>query len=102
MVKVGYAGGEKQMASKMMVVFIAVAIVSACLIALGFNTIEWMTQRNQPEIWYFMYPNKFGLPFWYAYMLGGIIPLWGSGVLTGIIVGLVVPVLWRKRKTPSG
>jgi len=88
---------------KTMVIIIAVAAVfSGLFFGLGFNTIEWMTQKNQEPIWYFIYPNKFGMPFWYAYMLGGVIPLWGSGVLTGVIVGLVISVLWRKRKTPSG
>lgn len=83
------------MASKRMVVFIAVAVVSACLIALGFNTIEWMTQRNQPEIWYFMYPNKFGMPFWYAYFFGGILPLSGGSFLLGLLGG---SLLKRRKK----
>lgn len=83
------------MVSKRTVVFIAVTIVSACLIALGFNTIEWMTQRDQPEIWYFMYPNKFGMPFWYAYMLGGILPLGGGSFLLGLLSGYM---LKRRKK----
>jgi hypothetical protein len=88
---------------KTVVVIIAVAaMLSGLLTALGFNTIEWMTQKNQEATWYFIYPMKFGMPFWWAYFLGGIMPLWGGGVLTGIIVGLVISVLWRKRKTPSG
>ena len=62
-------------------------ILATCLIALGFNTIEWMTQKNQEAIWYFMYPCKFGMPFWWAYMLGGIVPLVGGGVLLGFIAG---------------
>lgn len=86
--------------NKTKVVIIVIAAVFVGLFsALGFNTIEWMTQKNQEPIWYFMYPNKWGMPFWYAYMLGGIIPLWSGGFLAGLIVGIVVPVLWRKRRT---
>jgi len=84
------------MARKRMFVFIAVAILSACLVALGFNTIEWMTQRNQPEIWYFMYPNKFGMPFWYAYFFGGILPLGGGSFLLGLLGGSLLKQ--RKKK----
>jgi hypothetical protein len=83
------------MASKRMVVFIAVAVVSACLIALGFNTIDWMTQRNQEAMWYFMYPSKFGMPFWWAYFLGGILPLGGGSYLLGLLCGYM---LKRRKK----
>ena len=69
---------------------VATPILGACLIALGFNTIEWMTQRNQEAMWYFIYPMKFGMPFWWAYMLGGIIPLAGGGFLIGLITGYML------------
>lgn len=71
-------------------------ILAACLVALGFNTIDWMTQRNQEATWYFMYPCKFGMPFWWAYFLGGILPLSGGSLLIGILIGYILK--GRKRK----
>jgi hypothetical protein len=77
-------------------VIAAFAILSGFMMALGFNTLDWMTQvPNQPAIWYFIYHSPIlSMPFWYAYFFGGIMPLWGGGFLAGIIVGLVL----RKRK----
>lgn len=75
---------------------ITIIILSACLVALGFNTIEWMTQKNQDPIWYFIYPLKFGLPFWWAYFLGGILPLSGGSLLIGILIGYILKR--RKRR----
>ena len=75
-------------------------ILSACLIALGFNTLDWMTQRNQEPMWYFMYPMKFGMPFWYAYFFGGILPLASGGFLLGILSGWVLKA--RKHREHNG
>ena len=85
------------------IIVVVAAVLAGLLTALGFNTIEWMTQvPGQPEIWYFIYHSDFlSMPFWYAYFFGGILPLWAGGFLAGIIVGLVVSSLWRKRRTSS-
>lgn len=64
-------------------------ILATCLITLGFNTIEWMTQvKGQPETWYFIYHQSFlSMPFWYAYFFGGIVPLVSGGILLGFFAG---------------
>jgi len=84
-------------------IIIAVAAVfSGLMMALGFNTLDWMTfSHDNPATWYFVWPSKFGMPFWNAYFFGGILPLWAGGFLAGIIVGLVIQT-WRKRRTHSG
>lgn len=83
------------------IVLIVVAVAAVCaslLMALGFNTLDWMTHRNPPETWGFCWGlDILVMPFWYAYFFGGILPLWGGGFLAGVIVGLVVLILWRKR-----
>jgi hypothetical protein len=86
---------------KMKALLITIAVLSllaTLLSALGFNTFEWMTQvANQPQIWHFIYGSELlSMPFWYAYMLGGILPLWGGGFLAGIIIGMVM--VWRRGK----
>ena len=84
------------------IIIVVAAVFSGLMIALGFNTLDWMTfGHDNPTMWYFVWPSKFGMPFWNAYFFGGILPLWAGGFLAGIIVGLVVQT-WRKRRTPSG
>ena len=82
---------------------IIVAVFAVCaslMMALGFNTLDWMTHRYPPETWGFCWGlDILVMPFWYAYFFGGILPLWGGGFLVGIIVGLVVSFLQHKRKT---
>lgn len=82
------------------IIFIAIASVfSGLMMALGFNTLDWMTHVNPPAMWGFCWGLDILIwPFWYAYFLGGILPLWGGGFLAGIIVGLIVSFL-HKRKT---
>ena len=82
------------------IIIVVAAVFSGLMMALGFNTLDWMTQiPGQPEIWHFIYHSDLlSMPFWWAYFLGGIMPLWAGGFLAGIIVGLIVPI-WRKRSS---
>jgi hypothetical protein len=82
--------------SRIRVLLVFIVVLVPMLGALGFNTLEWMTQRNQEAMWYFIYPSKFGMPFWWAYMLGGILPLALSGFLLGLVVGFLLK--GRKKK----
>jgi hypothetical protein len=67
--------------------------------ALGFNTLDWMTHVNPPAMWGFCWGlDILVMPFWYAYFLGGILPLWGGGFLVGIIVGIVAILSSQKKK----
>jgi hypothetical protein len=77
-------------------IIVCIILLSACLIALGFNTLDWMTQKNQDPMWYFMYPMKFGMPFWWAYFLGGILPLSIGPFILGYVTGYIFK--GRKRK----
>lgn len=69
---------------------VAAVILVVCAAGLGFNTLDWMAHRNAPETWCFVYPQKLCMPFWYAYFFGGILPLWISGALSGVIIGIVL------------
>jgi len=82
------------------IIIVVAAVFSGLMMALGFNTLDWMTfgGNPHPETWYFVWPSKFGMPFWNGYFFGGILPLWAGGFLAGIIVGLVVPIWHKKRK----
>jgi len=68
------------------------------LVPLGFNTIEYMCHYAPPEKWCFIWPWQFCMPFWYAYMLGGIIPFASGFFFAGIIVGIVAYSELLKRK----
>jgi hypothetical protein len=75
------------------VVVVVFAVLSGFMMALGFNTLDWMTHQNPPEFWSFIWTPQGGtltMPFWYGYFFGGILPLWGGGFLAGIIVGLLL------------
>jgi len=92
--KIGWKLGKKHI----VISFAAVASIFAY--ALGFNTLDWMVfSLNPPENWYFIYPNKLGMPFWWAYFLGGILPLSIGAFLAGLIVGMVTHLKLLKKKS---
>lgn len=74
------------------------AFLGGGLLALGFNTIEYMCHYSPPKTWCFIWPDQFCMPFWYAYMLGGIFPFMSGSMMLGIIIGIAIPILYKKFK----
>lgn len=89
----GVATGKMK---KTLVVLACLAVV--LLVPLGFNTIEYMCHYDPPERWCFIWPWQFCMPFWYAYMLGGIIPFSLGFLLAGVIIGIAAYSEHLKRK----
>jgi len=90
--KIGWKLGKKH------IVISVAAVASILTYALGFNTIEYMCHYAPPERWCFIWPNKFCMPFWYAYFFGGIVPITIGSFLAGLIVGMVSCLKLLKRK----
>lgn len=67
---------------------ILIIVLAACMIALGFNTLDWQTHICPPETWGFCWGlDVLRMPFWYAYFFGGILPLSLGFLLLGLVLG---------------
>lgn len=82
-------------------VLIPVIIASVCMIALGFNTVEYMCHCNPPETWGFCWGlDILVMPFWYAYFFGGILPFASGFLVLGLVLGYMLKG-GRKMKKPK-
>lgn len=92
-----------KMRNKLLIIIGICGIAAALGGALGFNTLDWMTHIAPYETWCFVWgiPPKVCMPFWWGYFLGGILPLFLSGLATGIIIGIAIVSLLRKKKKLS-